>query len=88
MFREVSFLFIQSILFHQECPALYLKLQTFMATQSDEFRKPETGMWEFFVKHCNKGAKPGTLASRLALAALLHKDNEQCVTRPSLSMQI
>lgn len=30
-----------------------------MATQSDTFRKPESGMWDFFVKNCNGNVKPG-----------------------------
>lgn len=29
-----------------------------MATQKDELRKPEPGMWGFFVQHLNKGVQP------------------------------
>lgn len=33
--------------------------QVFFATKNDELRKPEPGMWEFFVANCNKGVVPG-----------------------------
>ena len=32
-----------------------------MATQEDDYRKPNTGMWRFFVDELNGGAAPGTL---------------------------
>ena len=32
--------------------------QVIMATQKDEFRKPETGMWDFFVANMNAGITP------------------------------
>jgi len=32
-----------------------------MATQEDDYRKPNTGMWRFFVDELNAGAAPGTL---------------------------
>ena len=31
-----------------------------MATAEDDFRKPNTGMWTFFVEHLNGGVAPGT----------------------------
>lgn len=31
-----------------------------MATAEDDFRKPKTGMWTFFVEHLNGGVAPGT----------------------------
>ncbi len=31
-----------------------------MATAEDDFRKPNTGMWKFFVEHLNDGVAPGT----------------------------
>lgn len=30
-----------------------------LATNKDDNRKPETGMWQFFVEHGNKGVEPG-----------------------------
>ena len=30
-----------------------------MATRDDEFRKPNAGMWTFFVEHLNGGVEPG-----------------------------
>ena len=33
--------------------------QVFAATQKDELRKPERGMWDFFVEHGNDGVAPG-----------------------------
>mmetsp|Transcript_24779 Transcript_24779/g.58992 ORF Transcript_24779/g.58992 Transcript_24779/m.58992 type:complete len:327 (+) Transcript_24779:447-1427(+) len=35
-----------------------LPVQVFFATQKDEYRKPNTGMWEFMVSHCNCGLQP------------------------------
>ncbi|GAB4822297.1 hypothetical protein N2152v2_009343 [Parachlorella kessleri] len=35
-----------------------LHAQVFMATQSDNFRKPNTGMWDWFVEKCNAGVQP------------------------------
>lgn len=32
--------------------------QVLMATLKDEYRKPDTGMWDFFVQHMNAGAQP------------------------------
>jgi hypothetical protein len=32
-----------------------------MATQEDDYRKPNTGMWRFFVDELNAGAVPGAL---------------------------
>lgn len=37
--------------------------QVFLATQSDEFRKPGAGMWDFFVENCNAGVKPDLASS-------------------------
>lgn len=30
-----------------------------MATNKDEFRKPETGMWKFFIENGNDNVEPG-----------------------------
>ncbi len=32
--------------------------QVFIATNMDEFRKPGTAMWDFFVQHANAGVVP------------------------------
>lgn len=32
--------------------------QFICATQKDEFRKPEPGMWQFFAQHMNGGVQP------------------------------
>lgn len=32
--------------------------QVMMATEKDHLRKPETGMWDFFVANLNKGVAP------------------------------
>jgi hypothetical protein len=37
-------------------------LQAFLAPSmepDDAFRKPELGMWDYMVKHCNDGIDPG-----------------------------
>lgn len=34
-------------------------MQVVVATQKDDFRKPERGMWDFFVEHGNEGVSPG-----------------------------
>jgi len=31
----------------------------FAATLKDSYRKPERGMWDFFVEHGNEGVEPG-----------------------------
>jgi bifunctional polynucleotide phosphatase/kinase len=33
-------------------------VQVLMATNKDEYRKPERGMWDFFVQHMNAGVAP------------------------------
>ena len=42
--------------------------QVFAATLKDSYRKPERGMWDFFVEHGNEGVEPGTDSGLLALA--------------------
>ena len=42
-------------------------VQVFMATQQDGLRKPELGMWNFMVEHCNGGIAPGACVRRFAL---------------------
>lgn len=39
---------------------LDVPVSAFMATQKDDMRKPEIGMWEFFVREGNGGKKPGS----------------------------
>lgn len=39
---------------------LGVPVQIFMALQKDEYRKPETGMWQYMVEHCNDGIQPGS----------------------------
>lgn len=40
-------------------PCLHVFLpQVLMATLKDEYRKPDTGMWDFFVQHMNAGVQP------------------------------
>ena len=36
-----------------------------MATNKDEFRKPEPGMWKFFTEHGNAGVEPGQVHSTM-----------------------
>ena len=38
---------------------LGVPVQVFAATLKDSFRKPERGMWDFFVEHGNEGVDPG-----------------------------
>ena len=42
---------------------LDVPVSAFMATQKDDMRKPEIGMWEFFVREGNGGKKPGLRAA-------------------------
>jgi len=42
---------------------LGVPVQIFMALQKDEYRKPETGMWQYMVEHCNDGIQPDLSAS-------------------------
>ena len=42
---------------------LDVPVSAFMATQKDDMRKPEIGMWEFFVREGNGGTKPGLRAT-------------------------
>lgn len=43
------------------CAAVQIKVPAtiFFATLKDEYRKPEVGMWERFVKDFNGGVQPG-----------------------------
>lgn len=41
-----------------------------MATGKDDFRKPERGMWDFFVQNMNGGAAPDLRCSSRAWACL------------------
>lgn len=45
-----------------------------MATSKDEYRKPERGMWDFFVQHLNAGVAPDIrwVVLPLAYSARLH----------------
>ena len=36
-------------------------LPALLATNKDEYRKPETGMWDFWVRETYEGAEPGQL---------------------------
>lgn len=38
---------------------LNVPVSAFMATQKDNLRKPETGMWDFFVREGNGAQQPG-----------------------------
>ena len=42
-------------------PQLGVPAQVFASTQKDGLRKPERGMWDFFVEHGNEGVNPGAL---------------------------
>lgn len=35
-----------------------LPMQVFLAAGQDEYRKPQTGMWDFFSRHCNGAVQP------------------------------
>lgn len=37
-------------------------MQVFLATEKDEFRKAEPGMWNFMLENCNGGLQPGRIA--------------------------
>jgi len=37
---------------------LGVPVQIFMSLQKDAFRKPESGMWDYMVEHCNDGLQP------------------------------
>lgn len=34
-------------------------MQVFIAPAKDEMRKPEKGMWDFFLENCNGDVTPG-----------------------------
>ncbi|GMH35945.1 hypothetical protein BSKO_03813 [Bryopsis sp. KO-2023] len=40
-----------------------VSMQVFLAPGTDEMRKPDRGMWDFFVKNCNGGVEPDMDAS-------------------------
>jgi len=42
----------------KELTAEGVHAQVLMATEKDHLRKPETGMWDFFVENLNKGVAP------------------------------
>jgi bifunctional polynucleotide phosphatase/kinase len=42
----------------KELTAEGIHAQVLMATEKDHLRKPETGMWDFFVANLNKGVAP------------------------------
>ena len=57
-------------------------MQVFIAPQKDEMRKPEKGMWEFFVENCNGGVKPGNqyrLVYLFDAFVSCHKEMRSCV---------
>ena len=41
--------------------------QTLLATGVDQYRKPEKGMWDYFVEHGNDGKQPGAASAVLLL---------------------
>lgn len=41
------------------CNQIGVPAQVVAATQKDDFRKPERGMWDFFVERGNEGTAPG-----------------------------
>ena len=41
--------------------------QVLLATGVDQYRKPEKGMWDYFVEHGNDGKQPGTASALLLL---------------------
>ena len=43
-------------------------LPVLLATNKDEYRKPETGMWDFWVKLGKAGVEPGMSDSALFVA--------------------
>lgn len=34
--------------------------QILLATSKDQYRKPERGMWDYFIQHGNEGKQPGS----------------------------
>ena len=46
-------------------------MQVMIATQKDDFRKPERGMWDFFVEHGNQGVAPGATSFKSETLSLL-----------------
>ena len=49
--------------FLEELEAAGVAAQVIMATQDDENRKPNGGMWEFFTQHMNQGVVPNIAES-------------------------
>lgn len=41
------------------CKDLGFPIQAFVSPRRGLYRKPSTGMWTYFLKHCNGGIKPG-----------------------------
>ena len=59
-----SFNFIQqlrvSLCMAVHCIQVDVPAQILLATGKDHFRKPERGMWDYFIEHGNEGKEPGT----------------------------
>ena len=51
----------QNLALQAEVPA-----QILLATGKDHYRKPERGMWDYFIEHGNEGKQPG-MASHLTV---------------------
>ena len=43
--------------------------QILVATSTDQYRKPEKGMWDYFVEHGNEGKEPGDASHQFQSAS-------------------
>ena len=41
------------------CAQAEIPAQILLATGKDHYRKPERGMWDYFIEHGNEGKQPG-----------------------------
>lgn len=49
------------------CVQAEVPAQILLATGKDHYRKPERGMWDYFIEHGNEGKEPG-MTSHLTVA--------------------
>ncbi|KAI3429347.1 hypothetical protein D9Q98_005442 [Chlorella vulgaris] len=56
--REKVDLMIEDLNSKKKKKDVDVPVQVFMATMKDHYRKPATGMWEFFVQHANAHVQP------------------------------
>lgn len=59
--------------FAMHCVQAEIPAQILLATGKDHYRKPERGMWDYFIEHGNEGKKPG-MTSYLTVGILQAPD--------------